>query len=315
MNASMRVMDFAAEVAASRRGVRGADVFRFSVSALRIVGLVCALQFAVSTADAVPLVIDDFSEPDPIDNTIPSNDIFVIEFINNDPTLIQQDEASILGGQRDVLVDVVGTPGNVSATGEIGEGQFVFNSANPGSVVSLQYDGVDADVQPDLDDALDLGGEDGFDLTQEGHQKGIRISFLTFDAGPEEDSVPIDIVMTGPGGASAQLPAGTEISESAPTQTYTFSSFVLSGGFSFTAVTSITIIINSPGTQADVDFVMTEIAVVPEPSVTALCLSGAMAIGMRVLHARRRRRMTSANVGKRGTLGRNSSQGFPWGMA
>ncbi|NQU22181.1 MAG: hypothetical protein HQ567_12930, partial [Candidatus Nealsonbacteria bacterium] len=59
------------------------------------------------------LMIDPFDGPDPSDS-------YFISAVDADPLLIETTDASILGGERDLLVDVLGTSTPISASGTIG---------------------------------------------------------------------------------------------------------------------------------------------------------------------------------------------------
>ncbi|MHC4179047.1 MAG: hypothetical protein ACYSWU_16155, partial [Planctomycetota bacterium] len=95
--------------------------------------IVCGL--APARAD---FIIDDFDAPN-----LANLEILVIDFLDPDPTIVQTPDVGILGGERDILLDVIGTPTPTSFVGEIGDGSFVFGGSSPGTAATIQYDGDD----------------------------------------------------------------------------------------------------------------------------------------------------------------------------
>ena len=123
--------------------------------------LVCAVALVltpwmtgISHAD---LMIDDFSDP-------VGERVIIIHNSDLDPTLLKTSSGggSVLGGERDLLLDVLGVSKATSFSGSIGAGVFEFGSVgDPGTVAVLQYDGLDADVPghpASLINAEGLGG-------------------------------------------------------------------------------------------------------------------------------------------------------------
>jgi len=206
------------------------------------------------------LIIDDFTRP-----VTPK--VFTVNLTDPDPTLLKSSDFSILGGERDVLVDVVGVSSVVSITGVLGGGQFVFNSVVPGTVAVLQYDGLDADISGPPAALVNAEGLAGIDLTAYGNL--FYLDFLSIDGGTS-NTTGIEIQVHGP--ASASVFAGVIPDSAGPYQfTAVFSSF--SDPSVLSDVTSIEVRINPAGAP-DVDFVLNELGV-PEPATILLFSLGA----------------------------------------
>jgi hypothetical protein len=237
--------------------------------------LACVIIAAVSSASAATVLIDDFSQPNPAA-------FYVVSALNPDPFLHKTTGAGILGGQRDLLIDVQGTPGLTTAVGSIGGGNFDFGSAGPVTAF-LQYDGTDLDVVgPPA--ALTDGGALGADLTGGGTNNQLRFSFTSVDGGIIVNPLSVAVNLSGPGGTASFT--GT-IPESVSPQAYSipFASFATTGSFSFGTVSSLLIALNPVPAASNVDFQLTRIETVPEPGTLVLC-----ALGLVGLFAWRRRR-------------------------
>lgn len=206
------------------------------------------------------LVIDALTAP-------AQQKVFAINLLDPDPSLLKCSEVSILGGERDVLVDVVGNPSHVSFLGALGGGQFAFNSGVPGTMLVLQYDGLDADIigpPAALVNAESLGG---LDLTAYGDLFYLHI--LSIDGGTS-NTTGVEIEVHSP--SSVAVFAGAIPDSAGPCQfTAAFSSF--SNPSVLSNVTSIEVRINPAGVP-DVDFVLNEFGV-PEPATILLLSLGA----------------------------------------
>ena len=133
--------------ATGHRGRHGLTKFGFALS----MALVMIVSCAAPLARGGMMVIDDFSEP-----TSPS--VFVLTLTDPTSLLVKQSGGGILGGERDVLIDVQGPGSPISAAVSIGGGSFVFSSSSPGSIVTLQYDGSGAG---DVDSSTELFNNGG----------------------------------------------------------------------------------------------------------------------------------------------------------
>ena len=139
--------------------------------------------------------IDNFSDPDPATS-------FFISALNPNPFFTQTGPPApgVIGGQRDLLVAVQGTPNPISANGFFGtismnNGFFNLGSASngPGTEVTMQYDGVDASIS----NAQGLSA----DLTANGNN-GIRIDFNFLQVGTGT-TMDLHASATSPGGGTA----------------------------------------------------------------------------------------------------------------
>ncbi len=232
-------------------------------------GLVFAALFLASTvtgsASAAAVSVDDFSAPSPAS-------VYVINFLNSDPSTIVTADPSILGGGRSVTIDVVGAASLVSAAGSIGDGNFSSNTGTPGSIITLLYNGAAG---------LGMGAAD---LVDSGNNK-LVLDFVALEAGIGT-AMGIDVTIVSGAGSAGFVGS---ITESASPFTYEipYSSFLASGGFGgFGAVDSITIVLNPAG-ASNVDFTLDGIRSVPEPSTLALAALGLS--GVVCLAGRRRK--------------------------
>lgn len=226
--------------------------------------IIAALLTPIARGNLGGLIIDDFSNP-----VTPA--VFTINLTDPDPTLRESPDSGILGGERDVLVDVAGTPQLASITGVLGGGQFVFNSVLPGTMAAIQYDGVDLDgVGPALTNSEGLGG---IDLTAYGN--AFYLDLLSIDGGIS-NTTGVEIRVHG--SASISLFADV-IPDSAGSYRFIapFSSF--SNTSVLSDVTSIEMEINPSGVP-NVDFVLNEFGV-PEPATLLLLGLGGLMLRKR----------------------------------
>jgi hypothetical protein len=230
-----------------------------------------------ASASAASIVIDDFNQPNP-------QQFYVIAAINADPLLHKTAHASILGGERDLLVDVIGNAALTTAAGTIGGGDIDFGSSGP-VLAMLQYDGVDADQLLPTRALVNNQGL-AIDLTGGGTNSAFRLDFDSIDGGPPSTPLSYTIALTSPG-AGVATRTGT-LAETASPLSYIvpFAGFTQAGGFTFANVTSVTLTLNGGTTQPDADYKLGLFAAVPEPHSVVLLGMGGAAL---VLAARRRR--------------------------
>lgn len=239
------------------------SLFRKSVR----VGVVCLALVCFRSARA-DFIVDDFAAPAQL--RVP-----VIHLNDPDPTVVETLEVlpdmPILGGERDVFLDVIGvsTPG--CFVGELGGGTFKFNSSLPGTTATLQYDGPDSDPADRLENAEGLGG-----LNLAALGSILSMEFSRIDGGLDPyTEIEIEVHSSTGVGTLSDTIADADLSFSFPAPIGSFSDPGV-----FSDVTSIEFRINRRG-AADVDFQLDEIKLtgppVPEPSTLWLLACGLIA--------------------------------------
>jgi SdrD B-like domain len=197
------------------------------------------------------LNIDSFSDPDPAAS-------WFISALNPNPYFRQDSGAGVLGGQRDLLINVLGAPNPISASGFVGTVSLnngVFNLATatngPGTAATMQYDGTDVDTSA-LNNAHGLSA----DLTANGNN-GIRLDFNFLQVGVGT-TMNFTINATSPGGGTAVFNGVITQSPSGFSLFVPFSSFATAGTFTFANVDSLQFTFNPTGVQ-DADFEINQI--------------------------------------------------------
>lgn len=256
--------------------------------------------FAAPT-NAAQILIDDFRDANHFPLPQSQTGWAIPLFTQANPFIMEHENTTnpvgtILGGQRDLMINVVTTPKGVSANGVVGdvdeedpgvEGQFEFGSSATARVIGiLEYDGMDpANTQTSsLTNVLGLGA---INLTATGNNS-FALVFRSVDPAPAETGVAIRIEVTSAGGTSfydGVIPeSGTEFTYNVP-----FASFNNQNAFAFTAATSIRFIFNDGGSpDAAVDFNLKSIAAVPEPATVVSACMGVMLVGASVWRRQRK---------------------------
>ncbi len=187
--------------------------------------------------------IDSFSSPDP------ETDYF-IDAVDPNPFQLTTTSGGgdIIGGTRDLTVNVLGPTNPISANGFVGmvdPGDGLFNlgtaTSGPGTEVTMLYDANGAGL--------------GADLTS-GGGNGLRFDFDYLQVGTGT-TMDLEITLVGPTG-SATLSTNVTANTGAFGFFAPFTSFNTSGTFSFTNVSSVQLNFNSNGVQ-DTDFEINQI--------------------------------------------------------
>ncbi len=247
------------------------------VSCSRTLLMVLAGLVAIggSSASAGTIIIDDFQTPAPSEAFF-SFDSATLPFMPKGMTLIEQESASILGGQRDLLLEVAGNPSIFSTSGIVGTDDDagllrVATDGGPGTVVTLQYDGIDAgdNEVTGLSDHLGLGG---FDLTDGQTNDRLQFDFLGIDSGSSLlHTIRLEISAVGES-ATATFVVDIDDSTGPTSLEVPFSDF--SDDTVFQNLKSLTFTINGSGESAmGIDIHLDRIAAVPEPATLAMLLS------------------------------------------
>ena len=229
---------------------------------MREISKVIVVLFMVCAARG-NLIIDDFSKPE-------MQETCLISLLDLDPTVMETTDPGIIGGERDVFIDVIGTPSLVSFTGAIGDEEFIFNSGTPGTAAILQYDGEDTDTAGPPSGLVNSEGLGGIDMASIG--SFFYLDFLSIEGGLSQAT---DIEIEVHNNADVATYTGL-IPDSAVAFKYEAKFADFSNPAVFSNVTSIEMRINPLGAP-QVDFVLEEIGV-PEPATIALLGFGGLGL-------------------------------------
>lgn len=267
-------------------------MIRFSPRQLKIPAVALIAMLWVSQASAVPITIDDFDLPNPANPT----GLWVINAQDPDPYINQ---AALVGtiAERDLKIDVIGTPNLISSIGTVGDDGIKTRLAqNAGStdvvVTTVQYDGVD---NPPVEAAgTDLVNSEGLleDLTAGGND-ALSIDWLTAEAG-FGTTIQYSVEVHSMGGGSATVTGSQGEDGDDSTIESAILPFASFAGVDFSKVTSLEFRINDIGLSQAIDFqvdAIRAIATVPEPqSISLLALGSILGLVMwRGNHRSRRR--------------------------
>lgn len=215
-------------------------------------------------------IVDDFAAPDP-------SVVRAISLIDPNPSLVETADASVMGGERDVLLTVVGSASPISFIGEIGGGSLQFASSIPGTTAVLQYDGLDADPLGPPASLVNSESVGGLNLGLLGSI--IALEFSRIDGGSAL-ATGLEIEVHSTAGSSS---LSTLIPDSGVPTVFTVPMTDFSDVSVFADVTSMEVRLNPAGTP-DVDFQLDTIKVigppVPEPSTALLLATFGLGLGL-----------------------------------
>ena len=202
-----------------------------------------------SVYSSTTVTIDDFSNrPDNV-SPPPAATEYFIKAVDPNPFMLTTTTTGtgILGGKRDLTVNVLGAPNNLSASGFIGveppATHGVFNlgegALGPGTQVTMKYDGAGLAAN------LMAGGNNGirFDFNFLQDSPNAPIAATLSATGPGGTATFTTTIATNPSGFSLFVP---------------LTSFSKTGTFSFTNVSTLQFDFNTGGIQA-LDFELSEI--------------------------------------------------------
>lgn len=242
------------------------------------------LTLASSFAMAAPVLIDDFSTAQgAIKDTLGAGCIGGVAVAGGCASFASDGGAgNILGSERDLFADATGVSGtalttdgtSIGVTGGAGNLGLISFSNDSGvfGVGAVTWDGADGS------NAVATGGLGAVDLTGGGANNALRIETISADAGFD-----FTINLWWAGGASSASATFQSIGN--PTGnpplvrfiSFATIDFVAGVAIDYTTISAIQVLINFPGTQADIDLRVDSLATVPEPgtlSMIALALIG-----------------------------------------
>ncbi len=242
-----------------------------------VTGAIVVVFFVAAQARAGILTIDNFTQPG-------TATFFALGTGTNPTKTISQTVSGAIGGQRNVLINVMGQGKPNSATGLIGHDtdfdvdalQVATNGIAP-TLTTVQYAGLETISPTGLNNAHALNAGVGVDLTNGGKNDHFLLQFLFCDASPTA-GLGFTINITSPGGKSS-----TTKMELAPNSATTYSESVpfsdLVGNANPNSVDSITFVFNG-GLTPNVDYMLQLVgtgSAVPEPTSGLLM---AIALGL-----------------------------------
>jgi hypothetical protein len=245
------------------------------------------MLIGITVAQAMPITIDSFADPDP-------STFFSLGSGISPSKAFSQLTPSALGGERDSLFQVFGSANSNSIVGLLGfdtsygiPAMQIGTAGLSPSVATLQYSGIaNSNTATALVNAHDLADGIGIDLTDGGTNDRFELQFYTVDAHPS-DGLDVVVTIASPGGLSSSATVIVPNSQTESLIDIPFSQLV--GAASITDVDGITFVFNGQRKTANVDFeVQSIVATVPEPGGAVLAAAGALALAVYV----KRRRTT-----------------------
>jgi hypothetical protein len=243
-------------------------------AALALVAAFGIFATSGATARAASILIDNFRDP------VGQEGRAIRLFNPLNPGLMEHNAivGTILGGERELQLNVItpNPPNAFSVVAIVGDGVYGFSAdAKSHVTTTLLYDGADG---LDLLGMTNSLGLPNVDLTMGGTQDGFGLSFAAVDAAPGRNVIDVAVTVTSAAGTAT---ATTTIPESSGPLTAVIPYSLFSSQAPLSAATSLQFVFNSRTPDVAVDFTLTNIATVPEPSTFALAGVGlAMLAGL-----------------------------------
>jgi PEP-CTERM motif len=239
------------------------------------------------------ITIDDFNS---------SYQFFKVSQGMNTAMEMTQSTPTAIGGQRDMLINVVGQAKPNTAVGFVGQDptgppyfpasamELGTNGLAP-TVTTLQYSGIDnSNTSASLVNAHALGGGLGIDLTNGGSNDRFFLHFFSSDAQPTS-GLDVAITITSPGGKTSKA---TTIGPNAMTAFDVFVSFSsLVGNATTHHVDSIIFVFNGVNHTNNIDYEVQLLGTVPEPASGTLMMTALGVLGLAARQSRWRRHCKS----------------------
>ncbi len=251
---------------------------KFAVGVIWLLSLVAVW---VQVASATPIPIDDFAEP---------SDPYEFYVVDTSSLLVTEQVPGPIGGEREALFQVIGTPTSNSASGIIGydpdRSLELFGQNTVGTsptVTTITYNGIGN------------AGLGGIDLTSGFSNNRFLFEFISAEAQPLPNTNALDlavIVGSASGTSSADVSLPNSLSPFNIEIFFSQLTPLTGSGATLTNVESIVVKFNSIKQVPNIDFELHAISAVPEPiGFLSMAIGGVMGCcGLKLARRGNRRR-------------------------